>query len=204
VNLPDSCIPALPRAVSSSPSPNFALTSEHERTRWFAEEVQAHEAPLRAYLRRSFPWLRDVDDLIQESFARLWRACRRGHVRSGRAFLYATARHAALDLNRHQQVLSIDSVGDLAELTIFEDGPDAAEASSRNQEFEILAEAIRSLPDRCRQVLTLKKIHELSQKDIASRLGISEHTVEVQVANGMRRCAHYLRDRGVIGPPKYG
>jgi RNA polymerase sigma-70 factor (ECF subfamily) len=46
-------------------------------------------------------------------------------------------------------------------------------------------------------VLTLRKIYALSQKEIAAQLGISEHTVEVQVANGMRRCAAFLAKHGL-------
>ena len=60
-----------------------------------------------------------------------------------------------------------------------------------------VAMAIASLPERCREVLTLRRIYELPQKEIAARLGISEHTVEVQVANGMRRCAHFMMRHGV-------
>jgi hypothetical protein len=42
--------------------------------RWFAEEVQPHEASLRAYMRGAFPMVRDVDDVVQESYLRVWRA----------------------------------------------------------------------------------------------------------------------------------
>jgi DNA-directed RNA polymerase specialized sigma24 family protein len=59
--------------------------------------------------------------------------------------------------------------------------------------------AVRSLPERCRQVFLLRKIQNLSQREIASRLSISENTVESLVAKGARRCADYLRARGV-GP----
>jgi DNA-binding CsgD family transcriptional regulator len=38
----------------------------------------------------------------------------------------------------------------------------------------------------------------LSQRDIAARLGIAEHTVEAQVYNGMRRCTEFFRRRGLI------
>lgn len=40
-----------------------------ERVRWFANEVQPHEPALRAYLRNSFPVVRDVDDVVQGSGA---------------------------------------------------------------------------------------------------------------------------------------
>jgi RNA polymerase sigma-70 factor (ECF subfamily) len=43
----------------------------------------------------------------------------------------------------------------------------------------------------------LRKIYGLSQKEIAAQLGIAEHTVEAQVANGMRRCTEFLSRLGL-------
>jgi DNA-directed RNA polymerase specialized sigma24 family protein len=38
--------------------------------------VQPHEADLRLFLRRQFPTVQDVDDLVQEAYVRLIRAMR--------------------------------------------------------------------------------------------------------------------------------
>ena len=86
---------------------------------------------------------------------------------------------------------------DVTELQILEERPDAAEIVSASQELEVLAEAIRQLPHRCRQVFTLRKIYGLSQREVAAQLGIAEHTVEVQMSKGARRCAEFLRTRGI-------
>ena len=61
----------------------------------------------------------------------------------------------------------------------------------------MLSQAVRVLPDRCRQVITLRLLYGLSHKEIATELGISEHTVKAQLAKGMRRCADYFEERGV-------
>ncbi len=170
---------------------------DSEQARWFVEEVQPHESSLRAYLRGVFPLLPDVDDLVQESYARLIRARATGRVSYAKAFLFTTARNAALDFFRRRKVVSIDGVADLAALRVAEDRPDAAEAVNRQQELEMLAAAVRDLPDRCRQVLTLRLLYGLAHKEIAVELRISEHTVKAQLAKGMRRCADYFQQRGV-------
>lgn len=171
-----------------------------EHSRWFAEEVQPHESSLRAYLRGKFPSLPDIDDLVQESYARLIRAKAAGRVTYVKAFLFTTARNAALDLFRRGKVVTFESVGDIAELSVFEDGPSAAEVVNKQEELELLAEAVRALPDRCRQVLTLRLLYALSHKEIAAKLEISEHTVKAQLAKGMRRCAAYFEARGLVKP----
>jgi RNA polymerase sigma factor, sigma-70 family len=173
---------------------------DSEYARWFAEEVHPHEASLRAYLRGMFPGLRDVDDLIQESYARLLRAKQAGRVTYAKAFLFATARNAALDLFRRRKIVSIDSVGDLSALSVLEESPSAADAINKQQELELLAQAVRTLPDRCRQVLTLRLLYGLSHKEIAADLRISEHTVKAQLAKGVRRCTVFFEERGLLPP----
>jgi RNA polymerase sigma factor (sigma-70 family) len=169
-----------------------------EQARWFAEEVQPHESALRSYLRSAFPSLPDIDDLVQESYARLIRAKQTGRVNYAKAFLFTTARNAALDFFRRRKVVSIDAIGDLAELSVLEDRPDSAEAVNKQQELELLSQAVRALPDRCRQVLTLRLLYGLSHKEIAADLRISEHTVKAQLAKGMRRCTVFFQERGLL------
>ena len=67
-----------------------------EQARWFAEEVQSCEPRLRGYLWNCFPALRDVDDIVQESFLRIWRVRAAQPIRSARAFLFRIARNHAL------------------------------------------------------------------------------------------------------------
>jgi len=159
--------------------------------------VQPHESSLRSYLRGVFPSLPDIDDLVQESYARLIRARETGHVGYAKAFLFTTARNAALDIFRRRRVVVIDGVENLAALSVVDDRPDAAEAVNKQQELEMLSAAVRDLPGRCRQVLTLRLLYGMSHKEIAAELSISEHTVKAQLAKGMRRCADYFQQRGV-------
>ena len=168
-----------------------------ETARWFSEEVQPHESSLRSYLRRVFPALPDIDDLVQESYARLIRAHAAGRVSYAKAFLFTTARNAALDFFRRRKVVAIDGVADLSTLSVIEERPDAAAAVSRQQELALLAEAVKTLPERCRQVMTLRLLYAMSHKEIAAELGISDQTVKAQLAKGMRRCADYLAARGL-------
>jgi RNA polymerase sigma factor (sigma-70 family) len=165
---------------------------------WFHEEVRPHEPALRAYLRGVFPSLPDIDDLVQESYARLLRAKEAGKVRYVKAFLFAIARNAALDLCRRRNVVSFEPIGDLVDLTVIDEGQDVAEAVNKQQELALLADAVRALPERCRQVLTLRLLYGLSHKEIAADLGISDLTVKAQLAKGMRRCAEYFKVRGLM------
>lgn len=169
-----------------------------EQSRWFSEEVHPHEPALRAYLRGSFPTLQDIDDLVQEAYARLLRARNAGEVGHPRAYLFATARNAALDLFRRGKIVSIEGIAEIEQLSVLDAGPDAAEQASHDQEIDLLRDAIGSLPSRCREILTLRRLHGRSHREIAQALGISEHTVNAQLAIGVLRCRQYLKAHGVL------
>jgi RNA polymerase sigma factor (sigma-70 family) len=168
-----------------------------DSTRWFAEEVQPHEAPLRSYLRRSLPSLADVDDLVQDCYARILKAHALGEVRKPRPLLFAIARNAVHDFFLRRGRADLIPITEIDALPVLEGEPGVVESVCHQQELALLAEAIQSLPERCREVILLRKIQGLPQKEIAALLGISENTVEVLAVKGTRRCAEYLRARGV-------
>lgn len=174
------------------------MSTPPDYERWFREEVQVHQHALRAWLRGKFPATIDVDNVVQESMARVWRACANNKVSSPRGLLFTTAHHLAIDQLRRERVISLEPLTEVPDLPVYEESLSPADATAHNQELELLTQAIQSLPAKCRQVLTLRKIYGLSQKEIAAQLGIHEHTVEAQVGNGMRRCAAFFARHGLL------
>lgn len=170
--------------------------SDAEFSRWFAEEVQPHEAALRAWLRARFSTLTDIDDLVQEAYARLLRVRQTGSVACPRAFLFITARNLALNHLRHlRHAQPVAEAGEV-DTAVFDQALPVPDSMERAEDLQLLIRAIQSLPERCRQVLTLRKIYGLSQKETAARLGIAEPTVEAQGAIGLRKCIDYFRRHG--------
>lgn len=170
--------------------PTTADSAGFDRDRWFAAEVQPHEAALRNWLRVRFPALTDRDDLVQEALVRVWRARAQGPIASTKAFLFATARNLAVDaLNHRAPQVDLENAGASA----LPDGDsDPAESAARAQEIRLLNEVLASLPERCRQVFVLRRIHGVPQKEIAARLHISEKTVEAQSAIAMHKCVRFF------------
>lgn len=175
-----------------------ARGAEPGDARWFIEEVHAHDGQLKAYLRSAYPAVRDVDDVVQESYIRVWRRHAAKPIKSAKNFLFSVARHLALDLLRHERVSPIKPVTDLAGLPVMDGAAGSVETACTNEEVALLVQAIDALPPRCREILILRKLQGMPQKEIARRLGLSEQTVQVQVGRGTRRCEEFLRERGVI------
>ncbi|HYP15646.1 MAG TPA: RNA polymerase sigma factor [Opitutus sp.] len=171
-----------------------------EQSQWFSEHIQPHERPLRSYLARALPSMADVDDLMQECYARVLRAKSAGAVRSAKGLLFAIARNAVNDFVRQKMRVSHVEITENVDSLVLERDRGVFETVCHEQELALLHEAINSLPERCRQVLLLRKIKGLSQREIAAHLQITENTVESLVVKGARRVAEFLRARGV--PPK--
>src|SRR5690606_34549964 len=135
--------------VPPSPDPN----------RWFMEQIHPHEQDLRAYLRNRFPGLADIDDLVQESFARVLQARHESRdMLNARAYLFVTARNLALARLRRPRWVAAESVPEKALADPPVDAPGVEEVVSVQEEVKLLLDAIESLPSRCREIFVLRKL----------------------------------------------
>ena len=172
------------------------LPPQSEQTRWFSEHVLPHEAMLRGWLRRRFEAKVEIDDIVQEAYVRVLQAHATGVLASPKAFLFATARNLLLDRLRRHENSRTQSLGEIDALNVLDERDGIPETVAHNQELALLTEAIQSLPARCRQILTLRKLYGLSQREIAARLGISEKTVSNQITIGIEKCTDFFAARG--------
>lgn len=166
-----------------------------DQARWFAEEVQPLEPELRAYLRNRFPTMRDVDDIVQESYVQILRRQPAGRIASVRGYLFTIAHHAVLRVFRKRRIISEVPVSELPPWRLVESVPNAAEVVQARQQDALVAEAIAALPARCREIFKRRVARGQSHAEIAAQLGLSEATVRVQIARGVRKCALFLRER---------
>ena len=184
-----------PFPVNSVPTPaqpESRTGVDEAAQRWFLHEIHPHEGQLKAYLRKAYPAVPDPADIVQESFLRVWKARAAAPVRSAKSFLFQIARRLAIDVIRRRRVAGDLAVCEIDVRSVLDDGPDAADAACRNEELWLLAQAIAALPARCREVMILRKIEGLSQKEIAERLGITEGTVQVHIGRGLRHLERHL------------
>ena len=171
-------------------------TARNKKSDWFANEVLPHEDDLRTWLSSRFPTFGDVDDVIQEAYFRLMRAHTSGPIVNPRAYLFVTVKNLVVSRFRH---LKYERPGDAKEmnpLDIVDKMRSPLEQATANDEVSILIEALQTLPTRCCQVMTLRKIYGFSQKEVARKLGISVNTVQVQTSIGLKKCGEYFRKIG--------
>lgn len=171
--------------------------SDQELARWFAEEVQPHERPLRSYLCKSLPSAADAEDVMQDTYSKLLQAKGREIIQSPKKLLFAIARNVVRDFIRQRARVTIEPIAENTRMPVLNEKAGVVESICREQEIALLNEAIDALPERCREVIILRKIQGLSQREIAHELGIAEHTVESLAVKGVHRIESYLRSKGM-------
>ncbi|MEQ1514264.1 MAG: sigma-70 family RNA polymerase sigma factor [Lysobacteraceae bacterium] len=159
---------------------------------WFVREILVHEEALTRYLQRCWPHRDDLHDLRQEVYIRVYEAASGTLPNSPKAFLFTSARNLITDHLRRSRVVSIETMGDLEPLNVLVDEVSPERRFGGRQALRRLSDAFDRLPDRCRQVMWLRRVEELPQKVVALQMGISEKTVEKHVANGIRLIADHF------------
>ena len=156
-----------------------------ERGRWLARNILPHEPLIRARLHQLHVQNLDIDDVVQEMYARILSVSSLETIRHPRQYAIQTAKSIIIDHIRHSKVVSIISSGSLEQLNIAVPEVSTEERLVFQEEIQEIANALAQLPTACRETMILRRIEGLSQKETAQRLKISEKTVEKHMARGV-------------------
>jgi RNA polymerase sigma-70 factor (ECF subfamily) len=174
-----------------------------ELARWLAAHILPLEPQLRGWLKRVTPPGLEVDDLIQEAYARLAGLATVESITQPKAYLYQIVKRLIADHIRRASVVSIDAAAELAEMSVLEDEMTPERIISARQELERVYEAIVALPNLCRTVFVMRKFDDQPQKAIASELHVSENIVEKRMMRALQMLLENLKQaRGEPGSPQ--
>ena len=133
-----------------------------------------------------------VEDVVQETYIRALEAQKRTDIVNPRAYLYQTSRNLALKELGRSAFRHTDSLEKCGLEQALTSGSGLDEEYAALQTFELFCRAVRQLPIKCRRVYVLRKVYGFSQKEIASRMSISEKTVEAHLAKAAVRCLEFM------------
>ena len=159
---------------------------------WFQREILAHEAALVRFLSHKLPNPADVQDVRHDIYVRILEAAERQLPANPKAFLFSVARHILIDRARRNRIVAIDLLEDLDALNVLIEEQTPERRETGRQQLQKLSTLIQRLPDRCRDVVWMRRVEDLPQKVIARRLGIAEATVEKHLVRGIRMLADAL------------
>ncbi len=138
-----------------------------------------------------------AEELVQETFVRLWQSADRFDpaLGSARAFIFTIGQRTAIDMLRRTA----------ARPTLVAALPDDAQVTSHEEETVdriarefVVREALESLSEAHRAVITLSFDEDLADKQIADRLGVPIGTVRSRTYYALRALRGELEERGLV------
>lgn len=153
--------------------------------------IQRYWSPLVAYVTRLGSTSDAAEDMVQQTFARLWE--RRTTWRatgSVRGLLYRIAHNLAVSEHRAERARSRADSHGAEDVTRPVSPLDALEHAELG---DALNAAIRMLPPRRREVFILRCVHELSYREIAGIMRTSPQTVANQLSRALATLRTVLR-----------
>ena len=125
-----------------------------------------------------------AEEVVQDVLLEVWR--RRETLafeQEPRRYLMRATRNRALNHVRHQSVAARAAALDISDEAHAATAPAMVQAA----ELEVaIAQAVATLPDRCRAVFELSRRHHMSYAQIADALDIAPKTVENQMGKALR------------------
>jgi RNA polymerase sigma factor (sigma-70 family) len=161
--------------------------------RLFAE----HRAALQSFFLRRVRSKADAADLAQEVYVRMLRISDQGAIRNPVHYLYTVANNlvkenAVLD-RRQASGIDIDEAPahqELETLPAFDGDLDATQRVAR------LGVVLKQLRPKCRAAVELRFTHELSYREIAAHLGVSQQMAKKYVAQALGHCRRRMAALG--------
>ncbi len=165
---------------------------------WFLRKIIPLEAILMAYLRRNWHNPSDIADLRQEVYARVFEAARGQIPDNPKRFLLTSARNLLIDRVRREQVLPMETFADFESLGIA-DTSDPDKQLIAHEDVARMESAMRKLPTRTREAISLAYFEGLTRAQIAERMGVSQQAVSQFLVKGT-----LLLGDALLGPADEG
>ncbi|GAA4178851.1 RNA polymerase sigma-70 factor [Sphingobacterium ginsenosidimutans] len=170
------------RNLSDPELVNLLKASDHAA---YLEIYDRYKTALQQHAWKKLGRAEDVQDLIQDLFTELWVKREVLTLTTGLAnYLFTAIRNRSLNLiyKRRKEAPYLDSLQEF-----IREGNYLIDLQIREKEFqELIQKEVESLPPRMKEVFKLCREEGLSHKQIAERLGTSEHTIAKQMTNVLK------------------
>ena len=161
----------------------------------FTELVRRYKNRLSSFLGGKH----DAKDLVQETFKKVFKNLSKfNEKRSFKAWVFKIAKNCSIDEDR--KAGSRFNLLESCELPEIEDeSTNCPSASLRKSERkQIILDAVNSLPEKQRQVLSLSYFQGQSYPQIAKKMNCSVSTVKTHMSRAVQKLAQILPDGGLL------
>lgn len=163
----------------------------------FDEIYRIYSKRLYAYCKQYTKRCEDAEEIVQDVFVRLWN--NRANIRqedSLRSLLFIMSKHSLI--NAYRATLNSPVYEDYVEYQSELVVDDVSNKIEYDEFIQELKRALCTLPTTQRKVIELSRLSDLTNKEIAQRLSLSEQTVKNQLSLGLKALRSELRRFPVV------
>lgn len=153
----------------------------------FARSFAEHQPDLIRFLTRRLRCLFTARDLSQEVYLRAVRVEDTHSIRNPRAFFFQVAANLAADYHRVEERRSELMREAQAFLWSDDDERSPERYLLAQEELTVLERVVTELPETSRKIFSMNRFEDLTQREIAERLGISTTAVEKHIRKVLDR-----------------
>ena len=160
-------------------------------TRVFMESSPVLHNFLRRFLHRH----QDIEDVVQETYLKAYAAEKVTDISHPKAYLFSIAKNIALGELTKKSAQITGYIEECKNDLAMQSGSSLESELEAQQSLGAHCDAIATLPEKCRRVFLLRRVHGLKQREIAETLGISVRMVEKHLRLGTLKCSEYLAEQ---------
>ncbi len=151
------------------------------KTSVFDKVFKEYAQGLKRHLFFKYQDMASAEDVLQETFIKLWNNCKKVSLEKVKSYLYTVANNAFLDIKKHDKVVLTHKKG-----FVNYNKSESPEFLMIEEEYLIKVEnAIASLPEKQKQVFLLSRMEKKKYREIAEMLDISIKTVEKRMHDAL-------------------
>lgn len=162
--------------------------------RLFQETFYKHYEPLCKYAFTIVKEPHSCEDIVQETFLRVWEK-KQNLIGSEELtwYMYTAIRNNCLSFIEKKQKTVL---GDFNGQEIIDMPGERPSPTTKETDYDtLLKEALTNLPPKCREVFVLSRVSNLTYKQIGDSLGISIKTVENQMGKALKILRAYIKQK---------
>jgi RNA polymerase sigma factor (sigma-70 family) len=168
---------------STATKQNSPITDEYTRLQIF----------LKRFLTRFFSSSQDIEDVMQETYLKAYRAEKERVINTPKAFLFRVARNTALkELERKSRQIT-QSIEDFQGSEVLSDESSVEDQVDARKKLGLFCDSALEMSPQVRRVFLMRKVYGMSYREISAQLGIAVSTAEKHVARGLEVCSTYMQ-----------
>ena len=173
-------------------------TNTHSNNSVVSESFVKNASFLHRFLGRFLSNKQDIEDVAQEAYLRAYVAEQSKDIDHPKALIFTVAKNLAINKLKQKSSQITQYLDEIETVDNSSVDSSADELNEAKQVFQIYCGAVLTLKDKAREVFLLRKVHGLSHKEIANKMGISVSSTEKYLRQAVIQVNKYVNQSETI------